>query len=95
MSDGHGRDPERDWSLRYTGRADKDVARLDKPMRQRVLSSLEELSLEPDAGQLRKLTGRPGSRLRVGEWRVLVELDPTTRTIVVKRVLPRRRAYER
>lgn len=95
MSGGHGQDPERTWSLHYAGRAEKDVARLDKPMRQRVLASLGELSLDPAAGQLRKLTGRSEYRLRVGEWRVLVELSQTTHTIVVKRVLPRGRAYDR
>jgi mRNA interferase RelE/StbE len=95
MSDGHGRDPKRAWSLHYAGRAEKDVARLDKPMRQRVLVSLGELSLDPAAGQLRKLTGRSEYRLRVGEWRVLLELDLTTPMIVVKRVLPRGRVYDR
>lgn len=67
MSDGHGRDLKRDWGLHYAGRAEKDVARLDRPMRQRILASLEELSLNPTAGQLRKLTGRSEYRLRVGE----------------------------
>jgi mRNA interferase RelE/StbE len=95
MSGGHDRDPERAWSLHYAGRAEKDVARLDRPMRQRVLASLGELSLDTTAGQLRKLTGRSEYRLRVGEWRVLVELNQTTHTIVVKRVLPRGRAYDR
>lgn len=34
-------------------------------------------------------------RLRVGDWRVIVALDASTRTIRVKRVLPRGRAYDR
>jgi mRNA-degrading endonuclease RelE of RelBE toxin-antitoxin system len=95
MNGGHDQDPERAWSLGYAGRAEKDIARLDRPTRQRVLASLVELSLDPAAGQLRKLTGRSEHRLRVGEWRVLVELSQTTHTIIVKRVLPRGRAYDR
>lgn len=39
--------------------------------------------------------GRPESRLRVGDWRVIVELDVPERTIVIARVLPRGRAYDR
>ncbi|MCA1677782.1 MAG: hypothetical protein LC777_01945 [Actinobacteria bacterium] len=35
------------------------------------------------------------SRLRVGDWRVILELDESHRTIVVVRVLPRGRAYDR
>jgi len=44
---------------------------------------------------LRKLKGRAESRLRVGDWRVIVELDLEARTIVIQRVLPRGRAYNR
>lgn len=95
MNDGTGKSSKRDWNLCYAGRAEKDIARLDQPMRKRVLASLGRLSDEPDAGQLRKLVGRSGSRLRVGEWRVLLELDQEARTIVVKRILPRGRAYDR
>jgi len=38
--------------------------------------------------------GRPESRLRVGDWRVLLVLDLERRVIVVMRILPRGRAYE-
>jgi mRNA-degrading endonuclease RelE of RelBE toxin-antitoxin system len=33
--------------------------------------------------------------LRVGDWRVILQLDPTARRIVICRVLPRGRAYDR
>jgi mRNA interferase RelE/StbE len=39
--------------------------------------------------------GREGWRLRVGDWRVLLDIDENARTIKVLRVLPRGRAYER
>ena len=41
------------------------------------------------------MTGRSESRLRVGDWRVLVEVHNDTKEIRVQRVLPRGRAYER
>lgn len=44
-------------------------------------------------GALRKLTNAPEHRLRVGDWRAPILLDPETRTITVTRVLPRGRAY--
>jgi mRNA interferase RelE/StbE len=87
--------PEDDWVLAYARRAEKDINRLDPQMRRRVLAALGQLSADPQTGQLRKLTGRSESRLRVGEWRILINLNLATRTIVVKRVLPRGRAYDR
>jgi len=52
MTAAHG-----DWTLRYSARAEKDIARLDPPVRRRVLDALGRLSA--DAGSvsgLRKLS---------------------------------------
>jgi mRNA interferase RelE/StbE len=86
---------EHDWILSYERRAEKDVARLDPPVRKRILAALGGVAKDPSAESLRKLTGRTESRLRVGDWRVLVTLDKDTKEIRVQRVLPRGRAYDR
>jgi len=85
-----------DWRLEYANSARKDLRRLDPPIRARVLKGLEQLAaLGPGGSALVRLKGRSGSRLRVGDWRVIVELDEQGRVIRVARVLPRGRAYER
>jgi mRNA-degrading endonuclease RelE of RelBE toxin-antitoxin system len=60
-----------------------------------VFTAIDRLAGDPRSADLRKLTGRAQSRLRVGDWPVIVELDVAQRTIVVMRVLPRGRAYDR
>jgi mRNA interferase RelE/StbE len=70
------------------------MGRLDPAIRGRVGSALDRLS-DPRSGALRKLVGRPEWRLKVGDWRVLGELDIETHTIRVARILPRGRAYDR
>lgn len=63
------------WTLRYSRRAEKDIARLDPPIRRRVLTALGDLSQDPvSASGLRKLSGRSESRLRVGDWRVILDV---------------------
>lgn len=86
---------EKPWPIAFDRRADKDMGRLDQTVRRRVASALDMLAEDPYSGALRKLAGRPESRLRVGDWRVLVALDEETKTIQVLRVLPRGRAYDR
>jgi mRNA interferase RelE/StbE len=81
------------WTLRFAARAERDLRRLDRPVRERVYAALERLCDDPHAGALRRLAGRPESRLRVGDWRVLVQLDSPEQVIYVKHVLPRGRAY--
>jgi mRNA interferase RelE/StbE len=83
------------WTISYEKRAEKDVARLDPPVRKRVLAALGGVAEDPNTESLRKLTGRTQSRLRVGDWRVIVEIDNNTKEIQVQRVLPRGRAYDR
>ena len=83
------------WSVEFERRADRDLGRLDPQVRQRVLAAIERLASHPRSAELRRLRGRAESRLRVGDWRVIVELDIPARTIIIQRVLPRGRAYDR
>jgi mRNA interferase RelE/StbE len=81
------------WVVILTPTARRDIRRLDRQVKRRVGQALDRLAADPTAAQLRRLTGRPESRLRVGDWRVLLELDHEPRAIVVHHVLPRGRAY--
>ena len=60
-----------------------------------MLSAIGRLAEDPGSADLRRLTGRAESRLRVGDWRVIIELDIDARAIIIERILPRGRAYDR
>jgi mRNA interferase RelE/StbE len=82
------------WRVELTRTALRDLRRLDVPVRQRISTALAALAEDPAAStSLRKLSGRPETRLRVGDWRVLLTLETEARLIIVLRVLPRGRAY--
>ena len=86
--------PER-WRVELTRPAERDIRRLDRPVRERILSGLDALASDPPAGDIRRMSGITPLqwRLRVGDWRVRFSRDPESRTILVLRVLPRGRAY--
>lgn len=81
--------------MQVTPRARRDIRQLDPPIRRRILAALDALAADPQNAPLRRLTGRPELRLRVGDWRVRLELDTPERVIVIHRVLLRGRAYDR
>lgn len=82
------------WRVELTRAAQRDLRRLDPPIRGRVATALGALAEDPQRpGALRKLTSAPEWRLRVGDWRALILLSPEERVITVTRVLPRGRAY--
>jgi mRNA-degrading endonuclease RelE of RelBE toxin-antitoxin system len=80
--------------IRWTDRALKDVARLDRRTRERIVVALERLAASRQ-GDIRRLHGGKSDilRLRVGEWRVLFSQEPEL-GILVQRVLPRGSAYQ-
>ena len=62
-------------------------------IRQRIIAALERIRTRPDA-YVRKLVGDDGYRLRVGNYRVIVDLDKEKLIILVLRIGHRRNVYE-
>jgi mRNA interferase RelE/StbE len=58
-------------ALRFTRTAEKELRRLDPPIRARVLGALDRLSADDRSLDVRRLTGSEHFRLRVGDWRVI------------------------
>jgi mRNA interferase RelE/StbE len=55
----------------------KAIARLPANWQKRIVAKIREVAANPYApnNNLTKLQGRDGYRLRVGDWRVIYELD--------------------
>jgi mRNA interferase RelE/StbE len=87
---------EAHWRVVVDHRARKDLRRIDPPTRARILSAIERLAQGAElAGDIKRLRGSGDYRLRVGDWRIRFERHDRQLTIVVVRVLPRGRAYDR
>lgn len=84
------------WRVVIDDRARKDLRRIDPPMRRRILGAIRRLGESAElTGDVKRLTGSNEYRLRVGDWRVRFERDGRQLVIMVVRVLPRGRAYDR
>ncbi len=81
------------YYVEIAARAHKDLRGLDREDARRVLRKL--ILLEDDlGGDVVRLTAfRPEYRLRVGDYRVLFDLE--SEVVIVRRVLHRSKAYER
>ncbi|HEV8045455.1 MAG TPA: type II toxin-antitoxin system RelE/ParE family toxin [Rubrobacter sp.] len=58
-----------------------------------VRAAIEDLSEDPRPRQSRSLQGRSGRRLRVGDYRVIYEVDDDRREVFVAEVWHRQRDY--
>ncbi|MDD2734281.1 MAG: type II toxin-antitoxin system RelE/ParE family toxin [Desulfuromonadaceae bacterium] len=82
--------------LLFTDQAGKQLAKLDKSARGRIIASLDRLREAYPVGDLRKMQGYDDLwRLRVGDYRVVMHIDLVTAiiTITVIRVGHRREVY--
>lgn len=83
------------YTVLFTKSADKTLRKLPGHIAQRIRRSLDDLATNPYAGHLdvTKLQNRPGYRLRVGDWRVLYEIENDELVVLVLRIGSRGEVY--
>lgn len=74
-------------------RAQKELGDLPTGAFERVRDALRALAEEPRPGGCKKLQGREGWRIRVGDYRVLYKIDDTQQTVEVVHIGHRRDVY--
>jgi mRNA interferase RelE/StbE len=68
-----------------TKRFRKALVKLPANWQKRILAKIKEVAVDPYApnNNLTKLQGREGYRLRVGDWRVIYELEDDRLVILI------------
>ena len=74
---------------------DKTLAKIPVNLQKRIVAKIREVAVNPYApnNNLTKLQGRDGYRLRVGDWRVIYELQDDRLLMLVLEVGPRGEIY--
>ncbi len=81
------------YNVIFSDLALKQLRKLDREIGQRIISTLERIRIRPDA-YVKKLVGDEGYRLRVGNYRVILDLDKEKLIILVLRIGHRRNVYD-
>jgi mRNA interferase RelE/StbE len=87
------------WRVEFRPSARAELLKLDRPVQERVLWSLNRLAADPRAADpraaanVKALKGSDEYRLRVGDWRVVYTLRDDVLTVLVVRVAHRRDVY--
>lgn len=85
------------WRVVFSSTAEKDFIKLNRPTRQRVIDSLLWFSENFDSIVPLPLGGpwKGFFKLRVGDWRVIYEIQFSTQTIHVSYIDHRSKIYKR
>jgi len=84
------------YSLSYRPSVEKDLQSIPHALVARIIARIEQLPSGPFPVQSTKLQGAERLyRLRVGDYRIVYEVDPEARHILVQYVRHRRDVYRR
>ena len=84
------------YKITYTTQAAKALIKMPRNTAQLIRKKMEQVAVDPFASILnaKKLQGRPGYRLRIGDWRVIYEIKKTQVVIIVMKIAPRGEVYK-
>lgn len=79
------------YQVTLTATAVKERKRIDSAVRERIDQALRSLQSEPRPSGVKKLSGKYQDwRVRVGDYRILYEIDDGQRLVTVWRIAHRR-----
>ena len=84
------------YRLTAKKQAIKALQKMPRQNAQRIRRALDRLAENPDRRDVdvAPLEGRPGFRMRVGGFRIILERDDESHSIDVLRIVPRGQAYK-
>lgn len=84
------------YTVVFTSAAARQVKKLPRPARDRVVAAVSALDSDPRPHGSRKLVGEENAwRIRVGDYRVIYEVFDRELVVTVVRAAHRREVYER
>ena len=84
------------YNITYSKEATKSLLRMPRNTAKLIREKLEVIAADPfaDHPNAKKLQGREGYRLRVGDWRVIYTIQSEKLIIMVLKVASRGEAYK-
>jgi len=82
------------YKIFFTDKAFKQLKKLGKNDQERIIKSLERIRIRPDS-YITKLIDDPGYRLRVGEYRIILDIEKEKLIILVLLIGHRKNIYKK
>ena len=82
------------YEIIFSNKAKKQLFKLEKNIQERIVTILERIRIRPES-YITKLVGDPGYKLRVGDYRIIMDIDNNNLLILVIKVGHRKEIYKR
>jgi mRNA interferase RelE/StbE len=81
------------FGIYYTGNAARELGKLNKNIAKRIKFKLEKVRIDPTPF-VKRLKGVELYSLRVGDYRILMNIEASTGKIIITRIGHRKNVYE-
>ena len=81
------------YELIYSPSALKQLEKLEHNIKERVVVALERLRIRPESCDIKKLVGMQGYRFRVGDYRIIFDMEKYRLIILVLQIGHRKNIY--
>jgi len=82
------------YKVEWKSSAERELKGIDRPVIPKIIEAVDLLTQNPFPPQSRKLLGVESSyRLRVGDYRVIYQVDASEKTVVIYHIRHRKEAY--
>ena len=82
------------WQVSILPPAAKQLSKLDKSIAKRIAKTISALAQNPRPAGCKKLVGVDAWRIRIGDWRVVYQIQDQRLIVLVIRIGHRREVYE-
>lgn len=82
------------YEIIFSDKALRQLKKMERNVQERIIATLERIRIRPES-YVTKLIGDPGYRLRVGDYRVIMDIGNKELQILVLKVGHRKNIYDR
>jgi mRNA interferase RelE/StbE len=82
------------YELIYSPAALKQLEKIEHNIKERIIVALERLRIRPESCDIKKLMGMGGYRFRVGDYRIIFDMEKDKLAILVLQIGHRRNIYD-
>ena len=82
------------YKIIFTDKSLRQLKKLEKDEQDRIIRALERIRIRPEV-HITKLVGDPGYRLRVGDYRIILDIEKRKLFILILKIGHRKNIYKK
>ena len=80
------------YEILFSDKALKQLKKMERDVQERIIAAMERVRIKPEK-YVTKLVGDPGYKLRVGDYRVIMDIDSKKLQVLVLKIGHRKNIY--